>query len=200
LAFVTADTTTGTSGSESYYNNFVTAEAAPLTAILPRGTTWSAITSTPSTPAITNAPTYSGIRIYNTLGQFVAYGGAGAGGIWNQFDSPVIAAPINGTQSGGTYEGFVWTGTNADGSIGDPLGSHEAGPFQFSNAGYAGSIYLNGGWIFPGALLDQSSTFPLYALSSPIAVPVPEPATLSLLGPALLGLGVVCLRRRRLKA
>ncbi len=29
IAFVTADTTSGTSGLESYYNNFVTEEAAP---------------------------------------------------------------------------------------------------------------------------------------------------------------------------
>jgi hypothetical protein len=50
------------------------------------------------------------------------------------------------------------------------------------------------------AVISETADHSLYAISSPITIPVPEPATFTLLGAALLGLGVVYLRRRRAKA
>ena len=77
IMFVTADTTSGTSGSEIDYNNFVTAEAAPLIALLPLGTTWSAVTSTYDgtnyTNAGVNAPTNTAIPVFNIQGQQLSY-------------------------------------------------------------------------------------------------------------------------------
>jgi hypothetical protein len=60
-------------------------------------------------------------------------------------------------------------------------------------------------WYWGVFLNDATSaTFPAgndsVTLTSFSAVPTPEPATLTLLGSALLGLGVIYLRRRRAKA
>ena len=78
ILFVTADTTDGTSGSESSYNNFVQTEAAPLTAVLPARTTWCAITSTfdgtnynNAADNIANDPS---LPVFNTQGQQLSFG------------------------------------------------------------------------------------------------------------------------------
>ena len=107
LAFVTADVTSGTSGSESYYNDFVRTQAAPLAAVLPGGTTWSAITSTfdgtNHTDASQNAPTYSGIPIYNSAGELVAASG-------DQLLTTSLVHPICFDQYGNYDPATPWTG------------------------------------------------------------------------------------------
>jgi hypothetical protein len=50
-------------------------------------------------------------------------------------------------------------------------------------------------WIDDDGGASQSLTFPVYALSSEITVPVPEPPTLALIGSAMLGVVVFCSRR-----
>ncbi len=101
IMFVTADTTSGTSGSESDYNNFVTAEAASLTALLPLGTTWSAVTSTYDgtnyTNAGVNAPTDPAIPVFNTQDQQVSF--PNPLGLWV---GPILTPVQYDSQSGST--------------------------------------------------------------------------------------------------
>jgi hypothetical protein len=193
IAFFTADGTTISTNGESFYNSFVTTEAAPLTAVLPAGTIWDAITSTYDsgsgaspiyTNAYANAPAYANIPIYNTAGQLVASGAA-------QFYSAVAwANPIDYDQTGilNTIEPF--TGSNDDGSADLPfvLGDDPSGlETEFGNTGQTLT-----GRFSAGFFATNEVTGSLYALSSPITVP--EPACLAALGiPAAMGL----LRRRR---
>ena len=189
IAFVTADTTSGTSGLESYYNNFVTEEAAPLTAVLPSGTTWSAITSTYDGTsyynAIDNAPTHPGVPIYNTAGQLVSDGTG-----W--FNIP-LPHPIDYTQLGILSYEETFTGTDGDGDA-DP--TYALGSLPNHLCGYSGYV-VDSYWL-DHDVFSSGAHFQVYALSSPITVP--EPTTLALLGAAVLGLAAVYLRRRGAKA
>ena len=180
LAFVTDGTTDATSGLESYYNNFAQEQATPLTTILPTGTTWSAITSTSTdyfgghVDARVNAPTFAGVPIYNTQGQLVATGS----GLW----SGQLQNPIEYDPTGGYEGGVVWTGSKSDGTanIDGDLG-FQSFPWLIVGDSAASNSY----WLYFGQY-SPSIHFPIYALSSPITV-VPEPATLTLLGPGTAG-------------
>ncbi len=194
IMFVTADTTSGTSGSESDYNNFVTAEAASLTALLPLGTTWSAVTSTYDgtnyTNAGDNAPTDPAIPVFNTQDQQVSF--PNPLGLWV---GPILT-PVQYDQSGSTVNAQVWTASQIQGGTGAATLGNALGQSN-PTWGYSGSSSM--AWI-DDSTASSSSEFHVYALSSPITVPVPEPAILTLLGSAVLGLGVVCLRQRRARA
>jgi hypothetical protein len=85
-----------------------------------------------------------------------------------------------------------WTGTDQFG-VGLP-GLTLGGPGAIAALGVANSATSI--WI-DFAVTDRSTELALYALSSPITVPIPEPATLTLFGSALLLLGGFHLVRRR---
>jgi hypothetical protein len=196
LIFVTADPTTATSADINYYNTFVQGEAA-LNPSLPSAT-WSAVASTADVAANVNAQTYYGIPIYNTLGQQVtsAYGA----GLWT--DPVTLGSPVQTNQFGASEAYIqVWTGAGPRGwqAIDDsPLCLGSPGGLNGAYAAYGESGYTDSGWIEAGVTsiyanpLDPSSpaiSNPLYALSSVITVPVPEPGTLTLLG---IGTGGTC--------
>jgi hypothetical protein len=182
LVFVTADAIVGSYGTEAPYNAFANAEAA-LNSSLPSAT-WSAITSTADgASANVNAP-WLGLPVYNTAGYQVSLPGSFYGNFlnsligWDQFGI-----------SGGT--GTVWTGSSPAGANQNPLGLAFA---QVGNSNFFGPEWAQIDY------LHTTSEFSIYALSGAITLAVPEPATLTLLGSALLLFGGRQLLGRRRRA
>ena len=185
------------------YNNFVTSQAASISS-LPTGVEWKAIGSTNSTNANVNAPTYSTVPIFNTAGQLIASGSA-------QFWHSTLSNPIDYDQFEDLDNTSAFTGTFQTGGVyylyglPDALGDfplykrcalHPASGKPISPAPICGSRAASEG---SSLLAVQLGELPIYALSSPISA-VPETSTITLLGSALAGLGLVYLRRRRAKS
>ncbi len=201
LVFVTSGSTTATSTNMDDYNSFVTQQAA-LSSSLPAGVTWTAIGSTQTVHAMDNAVTYANVPIYNTGGQLVASDSAS---LW----SGAIDSPIIYNQDGLLAPAAqpVWTGSSSDGTPLGPLGEfyllpappYLPGSYTSPTVGVTSETswqWVSSGYFYGPLANVSAETFPLYAISSPITV-VPEPATLVLLGSAVLGLaGVLHLRRR----
>jgi hypothetical protein len=189
LIFVTADTRRADSADIGSYNTFVTGEAA-LNPALPQGVTWNAVASSLSGPteAILNAPSgvfVGNIPVYNTMGLEVSDGsGYGVYGPLSGTGAPLLN-PVKFDQFGnpstaGGPNNFVWTGS-IDNGRGDTylMGSSEV---------MTGSPYMDTGWLKTGVQRGRDEQYHLYALSSPITVPVPEQSTFVLGGLGALGL------------
>jgi hypothetical protein len=187
IAFVTTDGTTATDSNLADYNSFVTAEAK-LNATL--GGTWHAIASTSGSAASANAPASVNIPIYNTHGQLVVAASTG----YTLYTTPRLLDPIDYDQNGNVIsQPDVWTGTDVD------SGAAFSGAALGASAPVYGddNSYISNGWLALGFSGTDTTVYPLYALSSPYTVPVPEPAALALLAAALPGLaGAWHLRRR----
>jgi hypothetical protein len=184
LIFVTVDKLDALSSTEAPYNAFVAAEAS-LNPSLPVAI-WHAVTSTTDgTNANTNALS-DGLPIYNTQGIEVATAGLYTGSLLN---------PVSYDQFGNLAVtiGGEWTGTTPFG-VGEP--GHRMAD-QFPEVGDSiSTTYLLEAAVSPFPE-DASVHRPLYALSSPITVPTPEPATIKLFGSAFLLLGGIRLIRWR---
>ena len=211
IAFVTAGTTTVGSADISYYNAFVSAQATgayatgTLSTIAPEGsTTWKAIVSTPTSNARENAPSYANVPIFNTAGELVA---SGSSQLWSGTE---ILNPIKYDQDGASIYGrlswWVWTGTDSYGLAvpGYALGEitlspgSATGPYlaawdpQASDLSLYSAPWISESYIYGYASAVQEASGPIYALSSPIAIPEPAPLFLLAVGAmALLGRRVV---------
>ena len=188
LIFVTADSTNAESVSINGYNAFVQEEAAISSSPVVQGATWTAVASVSITSASANAPSTGTYPIYNTAGQLVEPIGTSLYG-------STLVNLVDYDQFGNLADfQAVWTGTDPTGLADptEPLGT------SYPIVGY--TAYGTSG-NKPGQWLDTTftnsfNTLPLYALSSPIISPVPEPSTIALFCSGLLGLWAVYPRRR----
>jgi len=191
LVFVTDGTRDATSTNIDDYNNFVTSQvtgSALATALTTAGfnlgtITWKAIGSTSATSAKVNTGTDGSqpdLPIYLIDGNRVANNNAD---LWDGS----IAKSIDRTQIDTSKNASVWTGTQAGGSTGSPLGNAIGFP-PVANMG--ATIYTDSRWINDITFLSVSQSLSLYGMSSVLTVPtpavtVPEPS--SLLGYITLG-------------
>ncbi len=188
LIFVTSGGRDALSGNIADYNAFVTAQAA-LNPDLPAGVTWSAVGSTALVAARDNAPSQVGVPIYNTAGQLLTSGTSDLYHTW-----PLLAAPCY--DQNGVFESTgVWTGSMDDGAPFNPLGTISGG----TGVGGGESVGLGfsnypASWL-EGTVAAPTNQFNLYALSSTITVPVPEPSTLALFGTGAAALFAARFRR-----
>ena len=187
VLFVTEDGTNASSTDINVYNAFVRSEAA-MSASLPSGVTWNAMVSTDAVSALSNAPTYANIPIYNTQGQLLFdqvppdstyafeypyFSTQDDNGFYNQFGGLAVA------------NDGVWTGTGdvAGYALGDET------PFY-------GLIALEPNLWLTYTVLGNTDVLPLYALSTPITVGTPEPSSLVLMALGATGLFLPVRRRR----
>jgi hypothetical protein len=187
LVFVTADGRDATSSNIADYNTFVTNEAA-LNPLLPAAT-WNDVGSTATVDANVNASS-GGLPVYNTAGQLVAT--AGTGLYTATLVNPILYDQFGTASPANTA---VWTGSGSNGTdynnppllgLGASIGATAIGD----------PTAISANWAHDGNHI-QSAALPLYALSTAITVPTPEPATLTLLGSALLLQGGIGIFRRR---
>lgn len=158
------------------YNTFVIDQAA-LSSSLPSGLDWHAVASTDAVDAVVNAPS-TGLPVFNTAGQQVDPAGFG-------IYTGVLSLPVGYDQFGNAADVRVWTGSDADGTAADSRAMGSS-----SGASATGlSASSNGTWLQSDVNQSGVNSFPFYALSSPITVPVPEPTAFVLLGSGLLILG-----------
>jgi len=204
-AFVTSTTRDATSTDIADYNTFVqnAANAGSLTA--GSGLTWKAVASTDTVDARDNAPVTGAVYLLD--GRKVASGYTQFWGTSYESNTPALLVGIVVTENGVSVEEPldealpVWTGSYPDGTKGDghdmlnddesgwPLGHSVTDEDPMFGDARGWEHRYNGHFMFEWKE-SRTDSYPLYALSGPI----PEPATL-----ALLGLGGIAMLIRRKK-
>jgi hypothetical protein len=226
LIFVTSGTTNAESSDINYYNNFVqnAANAAGIGTSL--GITWTAIASTDSVNALTNAPSLG--PVYDLAGNLITQSS-----LYSTFNTPLTNLPvideyganILSVNNNAGIAGGVWTGTTAvgtgatigyaeaDGTLGVPnpypmyVGYSVFGDLGANNVNQGGPIAWLTSQAYPpldnptGFIQAQPTELSLYGLSSVLTVPrgisTPEPTTFTLLASGFLTAGGFGLVRRR---
>ncbi len=193
LVFVTSTSTQALHTDIGYYNNFVTSVANSVPALASLGATWTAIGSAADgTSAAANiGASPSTVGVFRLDGGLVANGvGTWAGGLF----SGNLLQPIDCNELGSVVSTYVFTGSHADGSTFNALGRQ-----QGVEQGYASTSWTpnggNGSATFRAFDIGwgtfNSDSYPLYAASSELTVPAPEPASTGLFlvaGTVLLGM------------
>ncbi|HEV8000772.1 MAG TPA: hypothetical protein VGP63_12885, partial [Planctomycetaceae bacterium] len=179
------------------YNTFATSQANASGGFLPSGLTWNAVVSSdlylsgsniiPPVSAAANAPSSAGIPVYNTQGQLITNLGLYSGNL--------VSALPEYNQEGVLDQTIVATGTDQFGDVGQyPLGQGAGWNF---GADYLGTAtQSNGYWLFVDVQGTFNPMYPIYALSNPIPLSSPEPASLSLLASGFLAFGGFQFSRR----
>ena len=178
LVFVSSTAILPASGNIADYDAHVQAAADAAGIGTSEGVTWHAIGSTATVDAIDHVGATA--PVYRLDGDFVVDGVH----MWAKaLDGPIMTDEY-GQMSSLTY---VWTGTSALGRAWYPLGG--------SPKVCAGHVASNWVWCEIDELSPADyGPLPIYGLSEELTVPIPEPATVSLLGLGAVGLIV---RRRR---
>lgn len=187
LAFVTADTISGTSTAIADYNAFVQsqANAAGLGIIAGSPVTWKAAVSTPTTSAVANLG-LGNAPIYRLDGVQIATGDSD---LWDGS----LMNPLNVDQYESTYGLGVaaWTGSNANGT---PYNPYElGGTANLPVIGALDSTTVT--WLVVNAV-GSTNFNRVYAFSSELIV-VPEPSQMVLVAGAGVILGACRMRKLR---
>lgn len=190
FVFVTGGTTQAWGTSHAFYDDFVNAQAEGATydgSLI----TWkvigsTGITSSPVAPAI-DATTHIGVNpgiagLFRVDGVMVTTGD-GPTGLW----SGGLLAPIQLDINGIERFGEVYTGT-------EPNGAHANSNELTTFAPLIGNISETSSlWVYANSGRFAFNFRPVYGISQVLTVPVPEPASLTL----LIGAGGLALLRRR---
>jgi hypothetical protein len=156
------------------YNAIVQGLANNVAQLAALNLTWRVIASTSAVNAIANIGADAGTPIYDLAGDEVAADATTSG-----MFSGSLLHQINVDEYGNAQNpGHVWTGTNANGTTACPLGGDVCASTNVTQG-----LDFNDGSL-PAAWWTNNGTFQsyggnfLYAISSDIPSPTPEPATI----------------------
>jgi hypothetical protein len=187
VVFVTTAQTSASSFDISSYDTIVQGEAtaAGIGIYNNEPVTWGAIGTTPAVSAVDRLPV-DNVPIFLPDGTEVAPSGAA---LWNTANVDLLS-PINETATGSlTDPEFVWTGTGPAG--GRAWESNCLGNWMNLLTPLGSTASIDSGWVY--AARDGTwYSYKLYGFSSILTAPVPEPATI-----CLLGFGALSLIRRK---